>query len=148
VLGAAVAFRRDRFEIMGGFDESFFMYFEEVDLCYRLSKADQQIHFVPMAEIVHVGGASTDQQRVEMKIQYFTSLAQFYRKHYSGLNLAILIPLVEAFALLWLARDRLSLMLARDAPSRSRLHENVNVSERLLLGTWSGNKDPRRVVPV
>jgi len=147
VLGAALAFRRERFETIGGFDEEFFMYFEEVDLCYRLSTAGEQIHFAPVAEIVHVGGSSTDQERVEMNLQFFASLARFYRKHYSELRLSMLILLVEGFALLWLVRDRFSLLITRDQARRSRLHENLGIYQRLLLGAWSGSRDPRTVVP-
>ena len=83
ILGAALAFRRETFEGLGGFDESFFLYFEEVDLCYRSFLQGKQIHFVPEAEIIHVGGGSTTQKRAWSQIQFFASLAHFYRKHYS-----------------------------------------------------------------
>ncbi|HEX6104576.1 MAG TPA: glycosyltransferase family 2 protein, partial [Gemmatimonadales bacterium] len=66
VLGAALAIRRTAFDGTGGFDESFVMYFEEVDLCYRLRQAGWEIHFTPAAEVTHVGGASTSQRRPEM----------------------------------------------------------------------------------
>ncbi|TMA96883.1 MAG: glycosyltransferase family 2 protein, partial [Deltaproteobacteria bacterium] len=82
VLGAALAVRRQAFEAMEGFDESFFMYFEEVDLCYRLACAGWQVHFTPTTTIVHVGGVSTTQRRAAMMLQFFESEAQFYRRHY------------------------------------------------------------------
>lgn len=100
VLGAALAFRRCVFESIGGFDESFFMYFEEVDLCYRLSRQGWQIHFAPVTEVIHVGGASTEQFRTEMNAYYFASLARFYRKHYSPLRLAALTLMINWFALM------------------------------------------------
>lgn len=107
VLGAALAFRRSVFESIGGFDESFFMYFEEVDLCYRLRQQGWQIHFAPVTEIIHVGGASTSQRRTEMSAHYFISLAQFYRKHYSWVRLAQLALIVNCFTLIELASKRL-----------------------------------------
>ena len=103
VLGAALAFRRSAFDSVGGFDESFFMYFEEVDLCYRLTQQGWQIHFAPVTEIVHVGGASTSQRRTEMSAHYFISLAQFYRKHYSWVRLAQLALIVNCFTFIGLA---------------------------------------------
>jgi N-acetylglucosaminyl-diphospho-decaprenol L-rhamnosyltransferase len=83
VLGAALAIRRLAFESVGGFDPSFFMYYEEVDLCYRLNKSGWQTHFTPSATVTHIGGASTKQQRTSMARQLYKSLCHFYKKHYS-----------------------------------------------------------------
>jgi GT2 family glycosyltransferase len=57
--GAALAIRRTAFDAVGGFDESYFMYFEDADLCYRLNAAGWKVHFVPITTVVHIGGAST-----------------------------------------------------------------------------------------
>jgi GT2 family glycosyltransferase len=81
VLGAALAIRREAFEAVGGFDPSFFMYFEETDLCKRLWQAGWEVHFSPEAEIVHVGGASTTQQRATMYAQLYVSMLRFVEKH-------------------------------------------------------------------
>jgi GT2 family glycosyltransferase len=105
LLGAALAFRRDAFLAAGGFDPSFFMYAEEVDLCARLGAAGWQVHFVPAAEIVHSGGASTRQYRSRMAIQYFSSLDRYYRRHYSRLRQVELAAIVKAIVLLRLARE-------------------------------------------
>jgi GT2 family glycosyltransferase len=105
LLGAALALRRDAFRASGGFDPSFFMYLEEVDLCARLRAAGWQVHFVPAAEIVHTGGASTRQYRRQMAVQYFSSLAHFYRRHYSRLRQAELAIVVRAVVALRLARE-------------------------------------------
>jgi hypothetical protein len=83
VLGAALAIRRSAFESVGGFDRSFFMYFEEVDLCYRLKKSGWETHFTPTATVTHIGGASTKQHRTAMAVQLYKSLCHFYRQHYS-----------------------------------------------------------------
>lgn len=142
VLGAALAFRRATFETEGGFDEDFFMYFEEVDLCYRLSRNDQQVRFVPEAEIIHVGGASTAQLQVEMQMQYFSSLVLFYRKHYSRLKLIELMLVVNGIALLKYVRDLLCLPFVRDVLKRSGLRQDLTVQQGLLSGRWN-----RRIRP-
>jgi GT2 family glycosyltransferase len=98
VLGAALGIRREAFEAVGGFDESFFMYFEEVDLCYRLGRAGWEVHFAPVTEVIHLGGASTNQIRMQMNREYFTSLKHFYRRHYSRFRLAVLSVLVNCLA--------------------------------------------------
>jgi GT2 family glycosyltransferase len=136
VLGAALIFRRETFTSLGGFDESFFMYFEEVDLCQRLSTLGGQVHFVPAAEIVHTGGVSTEPQRVRMTVQYFASLAHFYRKHYSRLLLTELIVMVKFVAVLQLAHDALLLQFTRDGTKRAALKMNMEIQQNLLLGQW------------
>ena len=83
VLGAALTVRRAAFEAIGGFDEAYFMYFEEVDLCYRLRCAEWRVDFLPDAIVEHVGAASTKQDRVGMKFNLYMSLIRFYSQHYS-----------------------------------------------------------------
>lgn len=136
LLGAALAFRRETFEALGGFDEAFFVYFEEVDLCYRLSLEGQEIHFVPQAEIIHVGGGSTTQRRTWSYIQFFSSLAQFYRKHYSSLLLTEMVVIVKAVAFFKLARDFLLLRMTRETAKKSVLVVDLDIHRHLLCGPW------------
>lgn len=148
VLGAALAFRRETFEALGGFDESFFLYFEEVDLCYRASRRGWQVHFAPEAEIVHVGGASTEQERGGMTLQYFTSLAEFYRKHYSGWALAALILMVKTFAFFRLLCAIFPVRTPRDSRGRSHLETDRMIQRDLLNGRWSRRSNEEKAVPV
>ena len=59
--GAALVVRRDAFERAGGFDESFGMHMEEIDLCWRLQRQGGRIRVVPASEVYHLGGASLPQ---------------------------------------------------------------------------------------
>ncbi|MBD3163548.1 MAG: glycosyltransferase, partial [Candidatus Eisenbacteria bacterium] len=59
VTGAALFIRRELFDRVGGFDEGFFLYFEETDFCFRAREAGHRCWYVPDARIVHVGGQST-----------------------------------------------------------------------------------------
>jgi N-acetylglucosaminyl-diphospho-decaprenol L-rhamnosyltransferase len=59
LVGAALLVRRDAFEQVGGFDPSFFMFAEEVDLCWRLQEAGWGVALCADATFVHVGGTST-----------------------------------------------------------------------------------------
>ena len=138
VVGAALAIRREAFQACGGFDETFFMYYEEVDLCYRLWQRGWQIHYLPSAEIVHIGGAATEKYRVSMVVQLYTSLANFYRHHYSKWRLTQLTLLVEWIAFARLIRDSAMHLLARDTDQRSRLAGNTAAWKRLLFGAWRG----------
>jgi N-acetylglucosaminyl-diphospho-decaprenol L-rhamnosyltransferase len=58
--GACMLVRRDAFEEIGGFDERFFLYCEDADLCRRLWDAGHAVRFEPGAEVGHVGGASSE----------------------------------------------------------------------------------------
>jgi N-acetylglucosaminyl-diphospho-decaprenol L-rhamnosyltransferase len=136
VLGAALAIRREAFEAVGGFDESFFMYSEEVDLCYRLRAADWQVHFAPITSVVHVGGASTDRHRADMAVQLYASMSQFYRHHYSRWQMQQL-RLVKTYIMLRnIVRDTARLYQVRGPCERSRLVEDLKIWKRVLLEAW------------
>lgn len=148
VLGAALVFRREMFDALGGFDENFFMYFEEVDLCYRLFSEGRQIHFVPQAEIIHIGGGSTTQRRAWSYIQYFASLAQFYRKHYSQSWLAEMVFIVKGAAFIKLIGNFLLLKLTRDVTQQSLLAADLDIQRQLLFGQWHRNPSADRAIRV
>jgi GT2 family glycosyltransferase len=133
VLGAALAIRRDAFQAIGGFDESFFMYYEEVDLCYRLHLAGWQVHFAPVTSVVHIGEASTDHHRAEMAVQLYASLNHFYRRHYSIRQMEQL-RLVKTYIMLRnIVRDRIHLHRVRHSYHHTRLLEDLAVWKRVLL---------------
>jgi N-acetylglucosaminyl-diphospho-decaprenol L-rhamnosyltransferase len=136
VLGAAVAMRRRAIEAVGGFDEQFFMYSEDVDLCFRLAQAGWQVHFAPVIDLVHVGGASTEQRRADMIVRRYASLARFYRLHYSRVRQAELEVLLTAVLLAWLVRDWCLTQAQVDPQKRGMLAERVEAWRRLLRGDW------------
>jgi GT2 family glycosyltransferase len=110
------------------------MYFEEVDLCYRLARAGWEVHFAPAAEVIHLGGASTKQNRLLMSLQFFASLKHFYERHYSPFRKAQLFLVVTSTALARMVKDRIRLFFTRDAQERSELAFQLQVWQRLLLG--------------
>jgi N-acetylglucosaminyl-diphospho-decaprenol L-rhamnosyltransferase len=57
-IGAALLLRRSAVEVIGGFDERFFMYAEDLEWCWRARKAGFEVRFQPSATVVHVGNAS------------------------------------------------------------------------------------------
>ena len=84
VSGAAVCIRPKAWAEVGGFDEGFFMYAEDMDWCLRARKAGWKIYYCPDAVIVHRIGSSSDQRPVQMVIQFHRSMARFYAKHYAA----------------------------------------------------------------
>jgi GT2 family glycosyltransferase len=81
VIGAALLTRKSVIEQVGDMDESFFMYYEEVDLCYRIKNANWRIVYLPTTVITHLGGSSANQIPVDKHIMAMTSLVKFFRKH-------------------------------------------------------------------
>ena len=86
LMGACLLVRRSVLEEVGLLDEDFFMYYEEVDLCFRIKRAEYRVVFVPEATIVHLGGRSAAQVLVRKRIAAMTSLLKFFRKHYGGFS--------------------------------------------------------------
>jgi N-acetylglucosaminyl-diphospho-decaprenol L-rhamnosyltransferase len=81
-LGAFLCVRRSAADAVGLFDETFFMYVEEVDWCYRFKRAGWQVWHCPDAMAIHHGGRSTRQRASAMFVQLQRSRLLFYRKHY------------------------------------------------------------------
>ena len=84
VSGACLLARRNALERVDGFDEEFFMYFEDNDLCLRIRRAGWKIFYNPQVTITHLGGASLAQGKTRTHY-YDVSLRYFYAKHYSRL---------------------------------------------------------------
>jgi GT2 family glycosyltransferase len=81
LMGAVLLARRAAIEGVGGFDEDFFMFSEEVDLCYRLREHGWKVVFTPEAEFVHVGGASTSPAWGPMFREQLRGHLRFLEKH-------------------------------------------------------------------
>ena len=93
VSGACFLVRRSAFEQVGGFDEAYFMYLEEVDLCWRLARAGWSAGYVPVAQVTHRQGVSTDQHPFRMILEHHRSLFRFAARSSRGWRRALL-PLV------------------------------------------------------
>ncbi|MFN3372949.1 MAG: glycosyltransferase family 2 protein [Chloroflexus sp.] len=80
--GAALLLRREVIKQVGLLDESYFMYTEEVDWCYRIKRAGWQICYLPSSSIIHFGGQSSKQAATRMKAELYFSKLRFFAKHY------------------------------------------------------------------
>lgn len=94
-LGAAMMVRGDAFAQVGGLDERFFMYCEEIDWAWRIHKAGWDVWLVPEAQVVHFGGASAGQARAETTAHLWESRARLYHKHRGALTRAVVGTLVR-----------------------------------------------------
>ena len=99
VSGACLMTRRNLFDQVGGFDEKFFMYWEDADYCYRLARAGYRCSYVPGVSVRHSGGRSAARDPSRAIRAFHRSAFHLYRKHASPLG-RLAAPLVGAG--LWL----------------------------------------------
>ena len=83
VTGACFILRREALGDMQPFDPNYFMYLEEVDLCYRIKQKNFKIFYLSEAEIIHLGGASIGRRAKAIAYTY-ENLFYFFKKHYSS----------------------------------------------------------------
>lgn len=81
IVGAAFFIRKHLFDDLGGFDERFFMYFEESDLCQRARGLGWKIFYTPEVSLIHILGHSVDKISDLMKVEYRRSQLYYYQKH-------------------------------------------------------------------
>jgi GT2 family glycosyltransferase len=114
--------RRAALEAVGGFDEGFFLYEEDVDLCLRLRRAGWRLLFTPSAEVVHQLGRSMEKAPALARLEYDRSHLRYYRKHNGrSWTLALRLAILASAGLGWLRavgpgaerQERRSLQLRR-----------------------------------
>ncbi|MDY6794620.1 MAG: glycosyltransferase family 2 protein [Actinomycetota bacterium] len=118
VSGAAIFLRRSAVREVGGFDEDYFMYVEDVDICWRLARAGFRTVFHPAFSLVHHIGRTSSQQSVRMLYQHHRSMYIFFRRRYEGWRGAAMAPVVMAGLA---GRFLLSLLIQRLRARRERV---------------------------
>jgi N-acetylglucosaminyl-diphospho-decaprenol L-rhamnosyltransferase len=94
VSGACMLVRRQCFDDLKGFDEAFFMYLEDVDLCWRAHRAGWAVAYEPAGRVIHVQGVSTDLTPHRMIAQHHRALFQFWWRTTPAPRRLLLAPLV------------------------------------------------------
>jgi N-acetylglucosaminyl-diphospho-decaprenol L-rhamnosyltransferase len=95
VAGTYLAVRRVAWDQLGGFDERYFMYLEDVDLCWRMWRTGWRVGYAPEARITHAIGQSTDQTPYRMIVAHHRSLLRYSVKTLAGAR-RLLLPVVGA----------------------------------------------------
>lgn len=82
--GSCVLVRRDVFAELGGFDEAYFMYFEDVDLGARITRSGRVNLYVPEAEVMHTGAHSTRRSASRMRAAHHDSAYRYLARRYTA----------------------------------------------------------------
>ncbi len=96
VSGCFMAMRADAFRSIGGFDEGYYMYVEDVDLCWRAREAGWKVRYVPRAQVYHYIGMSSQAVPTRMVFHHHASMLRFNRKTYRGRARALVNAAVTA----------------------------------------------------
>ena len=123
-VGSGCFFLVDRtlWKELGGFDETFFMFAEEADLCYRARGMGARLLFTPDATIIHYGGAS-ERLRSARAIARMTGQVHYLRKHWSRPKAALAIGLLKLHVFSRMLAYKLLGSLARNQKYRSAAEE-------------------------
>lgn len=99
VTGCFLLIRKSLWDTLGGFDESFFMYGEDADLCQRAWQQQKECWICPEAQIIHLGGRS-EPSRAGKMVSLFRAKAQLIKKHVTPRQAAVAVRLLDAWALI------------------------------------------------
>jgi N-acetylglucosaminyl-diphospho-decaprenol L-rhamnosyltransferase len=113
VEGACMFIRREAYVAIKGLDETYFMYAEDVDLCYALWKIGWQVWYQPSARIIHLGGGSSRYRKIQREIDLYRSRVHFFRKYHGPLPACILELQIYSISLVKIAVHRLLVLLSR-----------------------------------
>jgi len=94
VSGSCMLIRRQALLFTGPMDEKYFMYVEDIDLCFQMWKKNWKVFYYPHAEILHHVGGSTNTSKVAASVMMQKSIFYFFRKNYKKSWKILLIPLL------------------------------------------------------
>ena len=123
LVGACLLCRRKALETIGPFDEGYFMFHEDTDLCYRAQKAGYKVLFAHEARVVHFGGKSCEKRWGDFTVlKYLASKHIFIRKHYGRFAL-----FMHRFLIVGLELARLMAAFINHLFSRAKKEETRRV---------------------
>lgn len=82
VMGACMIISKDLFFKVGKFSKEYFMYFEDVDLCYKVKKAGKKVFYLADAEMIHLHNQESTKKITKMTMVHLKSMTRFYYKYY------------------------------------------------------------------
>lgn len=97
ISGSFMMLTREAYEKVGGFDTDFFMYGEDLDLCYRIQKSGFKVYYISETEIIHYKGESTKRSKIDETKVFYSAMHLFVKKHFSS---SFIVELILQFAII------------------------------------------------
>lgn len=134
ISGSFMLVKREVLQTVGYFDETFFMYGEDLDLCYRINEAGYKIYYVSDTQIIHFKGESSKKSPFEQRRLFYEAMHHFVKKHFRGTKAFIpswlLIGAIWARAVLAFLQQLLSLFAV---PAVDFLFLSISLSIAIFL---------------
>ena len=137
--GACLMVRRSLLQQLGGLDEEFFMYFEDVDLCQRLRQQGYRVRHLAEAEIVHFVGRSSGQDRERLQLVWEFSRIRYIEKHFSPVKRQLMKGWIAAGTGWRLVQSMWC------APAAQR-HWRIQSCRATIRRLWSGPQSAEQVL--
>lgn len=139
ISGAAMCVRRAALEDIDGFDERFFLYGEDLDLCRRLRAAGWGVYSCGSASVVHIGGGCSSAAAEWAGVQALSGMGLYFRRHHGRLYAAVYRGILAVFSMIKLLVFGLGMCLPnpslrRQARRKVRLHRRIL---HMLAGGWA-----------
>ena len=84
LTGAFMFIRKEALDEVGLLDETFFMYGEDIDMCYRIKQAGWKIVYYGRSSITHLKGASSKKQKSKLIYEFYRAMYIYYKKHHAS----------------------------------------------------------------
>ena len=119
VVGACLMVRREAFEQVGGLDEGYFMYSEEMDWCHRIKDAGWEVIYLPTATVIHHEGKSSEQVVPARHIYFQSSKVRYFRKVHGPVQGELVRAFLLATYLYQVVREGLKWLVGHKRPLRA-----------------------------
>jgi GT2 family glycosyltransferase len=137
LVGACLLVRREVYEQVGGLDEGFFMYSEELDWCRRIKEAGWEIVYLPTAAVIHHEGKSSEQVVPARHIHFQSSKVRYLQKHHGPLQAGIVRWFLLATYVYQMGREGIKWLLGHKRPLRA---ERVRAYLQVLRSGLGGGQ--------
>lgn len=140
VTGCFLLIDRQLWDSLGGFDESFFMYGEDTDLCMRATAAGYPCLLCPEAQIIHYGGRS-ERVRADKMVRLFRAKVQLFEKHWPPHMIGFGIRMLQLWALTRTIATRLAMLVGRDCRASHKAWREIFHRRSEFSSTVPARKD-------
>lgn len=131
ISGCFSLVRREAIEEVGLMDDSYFVYGDDIDWCYRFKKMGWKMMFTPEAEVIHCNGQTTKKMPEKFLLQLFGSRLMFMKKHGGKLTF-LLVCLLMAWSLFVRVPYWLCLAILR----KNRRTESIQIAKTYVIGSF------------
>lgn len=145
LCGAFLMAKRNILEQIAGFDEAFFMYGEDIDLCYRIKNTGSKIYYLGTETIVHFKGESARKGDLNYVRMFYTAMQVFVKKHYAG-GYAVLMVLFLQVAILLRAGLSFTAAIFRKLSKKISASSGETNEHLLLVGDDVSVKEAQQII--